>query len=179
MIKIIVERSYYTGEEVSGKGVLRAELIADTAAELAGVTEVGGNVLDFGSIAHAIDDAQILRLDSSGDWRIQTGDDAGKTVDEVVAATSVQSSPKSVQGEQRKNDGIGLEGIDLEKVLNGDEEDEEEPTSEEKDEREPLPEIDEPIDEKGEKKEVAEPEPEPERKESGELKEVSGDDKSE
>ena len=161
MIKIIVERSYYTGEEVSGKGVLRAELIADTAAELADVTEVGGNVLDFGSIAHAVDDAQILRLDSNGDWVIQTGDDAGKTVDEVIAAASVQSSPKSAQGEQRKIDDIALE-----KVLNGDEEDEEEPTGEEKDEREPLPEIDE-------------PEPEPERKESGELKEVSADDRFE
>ena len=176
MIKIIVERSYYTGEEVSGKGVLCAELIADTAAELTGVTEVGGNVLDFGSIAHAVDDAQILRLDSSGDWIIQTGDNAGKTVDEVIAAAaSVQSSPKSAQGEQRKIDGIDL--VDLEKVLNGEEDDEEEPTGEEKDERESLPEIDEPIDEKDEKKEVIEPEPE--RKESGELKEVNADDRFE
>lgn len=175
MIKIIEDRSYYTGEEVSGKGVLRAELIADTAAELAGVTEVGGNKLDFGSIAHAVDDAQILRLDSNGDWVIQTGDNAGQTVDEVVAATSAQSSPKSVQGEQRKIDGIDL--VDLEKALN--EENEKEPTGDEKDEREPLSEIDEPIDEKGEKKEVVEPEPEPERKESGELKEVNADDKPE
>ena len=164
MIKIIEERSYYTGEEVNGKGVLRAELIADTAAELAGVTEVGGNVLDFGSIAHAVDDAQILRLDSSGDWVIQTGDDAGQTVDEVIAAASVQSSPKSAQSKQRKT-----VDIDLEKVLGEDDEEE----------REPLPEIDEPIDEKDEKKEVVEPEPEPERKESDELKEVSADGKSE
>lgn len=95
MIKIIVERSYYTGEEVDGKGVLRAELIADTAAELAGVTEVGGNVLDFGSIAHAIDDAQILRLDSSGDWVIQTGDDAGKTPAEVASSKAALSAPKT------------------------------------------------------------------------------------
>ncbi len=164
MIKIIEQRSYYTGEEINGKGVLRAQLIADTAAELAGVTEAGGNVLDFGSIAHAVDDAQILRLDSSGDWVIQTGDDAGQTVDEVIAAASVQSSPKSAQSEQRKT-----VDIDLEKVLGEDDEEE----------REPLPEIDEPIDEKDEKKEVVEPEPEPERKESDELKEVSADGKSE
>lgn len=175
MIKIIEKRSYYTGEKVNGKGVLRAQLIADTAAELAGVTEQGGVVWDFGSIAHAIDDAQILRLDSNGDWVIQTGDNAGQTVDEVIAAASVQSSPKSAQSEQRKIDGIDL--VDLEKVLNGEEDDEEEPTGEEKDERESLPEIDEPIDEKDEKKEVIEPEPE--RKESGELKEGNGDDKSE
>lgn len=67
MIKIIVERSYYTGEEVSGKGVLRAELIADTAAELTGVTEVGGNVLDFGSIALTAD-GKALMLDSNHVW---------------------------------------------------------------------------------------------------------------
>lgn len=95
MIKIIEERSYYTGEEVNGKGILRAELIADTAAELAGVTEVGGNVLDFGSIAHAIDDAQILRYNSSGDWIIQTGDNAGKTPAEVASSKAALSAPKT------------------------------------------------------------------------------------
>lgn len=95
MIEIIMERSYYTGEEVDGKGVLRAQLIADTAAELAGVTEVGGNKLEFGSIAHAVDDAVILRLDSSGDWIIQTGDDAGKTPAEVASSKAALSAPKT------------------------------------------------------------------------------------
>ena len=68
MIKIIEQRSYYTGEEVNGKGVLRAELIADTAAELTGVTEVGGNALDFGSVALTADGKALL-LDSGGVWR--------------------------------------------------------------------------------------------------------------
>ena len=68
MIKIIEERSYYTGEEVNGKGVLRAELIADTAAELAGVTEQGGVVWDFGSVALTADGKSLL-LDSGGVWR--------------------------------------------------------------------------------------------------------------
>ena len=68
MIKIIEERSYYTGEEVDGKGVLRAELIADTAAELAGVTEQDGVVWDFGSIALTADGKSLL-LDSGGVWR--------------------------------------------------------------------------------------------------------------
>lgn len=156
MIEMMTDRSIFRHSDSAGKPHYRAELIADTAAELAGVTEQGGIVWDFGSIAHAVDDACILSLNSNSDWVIQTGDNAGKTVDEVIAAVSAQSSPKSAQGEQRKND-----GIDLEKVL--DEDDEEEPTGEEKDE----------------KKEIVEPEPEPERKESGELKEVSGDDKSE
>ena len=105
MIKIIEKRSYYTGEEVNGKGVLRAELIADTAAELAGVTEVGGNALDFGSIAHAIDDAQILRLDSNGDWVIQTGDDAGKTPAEVASSKAALSTPKTALTKAIEDDG--------------------------------------------------------------------------
>ena len=122
MIKIIEQRSYYTGEEVNGKGVLRAELIADTAAELTGVTEVGGNVLDFGSVAHAIDDAQILRLDSSGDWVIQTGDDAGKTPAEVASSKTALSAPKTAltktieYSEEIEGDGTGEPLPEVEKI---------------------------------------------------------------
>lgn len=119
MIKIIEKRSYYTGEEVNGKGVLRAELIADTAAELAGVTEVGGNVLDYGSIAHAIDDAQILRLDSNGDWVIQTGDDAGKTPAEVASSKAALSAPKTALTkaiEEIEGDGTGEAFPEIEKT---------------------------------------------------------------
>lgn len=112
MIKIIEDRSYYTGEEVSGKGVLRAELIADTAAELAGVTEVGGNKLDFGSIAHAVDDAQILRLDSSGDWIIQTGDNAGKTPAEVASSKAALSAPKTALTKAAEDDNEYSEEIE-------------------------------------------------------------------
>lgn len=122
MIKIIEERSYYTGEEVNGKGVLRAELIADTAAELTGVTEVGGNVLDFGSIAHAVNDAQILRLDSNGDWVIQTGDDAGKTPAEVASSKAALSAPKTALtktaefSEEIEGDGTGEAFPEVEKT---------------------------------------------------------------
>lgn len=122
MIKIVEKRSYYTGEEVNGKGVLRAELIADTAAELAGVTEVGGNALDYGSIAHAIDDAQILRLDSNGDWVIQTGDDAGKTPAEVASSKAALSAPKTTLtktakfSEEIEGDGTGEAFPEVEKT---------------------------------------------------------------
>ena len=122
MIKITEERRYYTGEEVDGKGVLRAELIADTAAELAGVTEVGGNVLDFGSIAHAVDDAVILRLDSNGDWVIQTGDDAGKTPAEVASSKAALSAPKTAltktaeYSEEIEGDGTGEPLPEVEKT---------------------------------------------------------------
>lgn len=46
----------------------RAQLIADTAAELAGVTEQDGVVWDFGSIALTADGKSLL-LDSGGVWR--------------------------------------------------------------------------------------------------------------
>lgn len=95
MIEILYDRSKYLSRKAGGKQALRAELIADTAAELDGVTEVGENVLVFGSIAHAVDDAQILRLDSSGDWIIQTGDNAGKTPTEVASNKAALFAPKT------------------------------------------------------------------------------------
>lgn len=103
MITILFDRSKYLSRRADGKQELRAELIADTAAELDGVTEVGGNVLVFGSIAHAVDDAQILRLDSSGDWVIQTGDDAGKTPAEVASKAAL-SAPKTALAKAIKDD---------------------------------------------------------------------------
>lgn len=94
MIKMMADKSIRTGTDTNGKPHYRAQLIADTAAELAGVTEQDGVVWDFGSIAHAVDDAQILRLDSSGDWIIQTGDNAGKTPAEVASSRAALSAPK-------------------------------------------------------------------------------------
>lgn len=94
MIEILYDRSKYLSRRADGKQFLRAELIADTAAELDGVTEIGDVVLAFGSIAHAVDDAVILRLDSSGEWIIQTGDDAGKTPTEVASSKAALSAPK-------------------------------------------------------------------------------------
>lgn len=104
MITILFDRSKYLSRRADGKQELRAELIADTAAELDGVTEVGENVLDFGSIAHAVDDAVILRLDSSGDWIIQTGDDAGKTPVEVASSKAALSAPKMALTKAVKDD---------------------------------------------------------------------------
>ena len=103
MITILYGRSKYLSRRADGKQELRAELIADTAAELDGVTEVGEHALVFGSIAHAVDDAQILRLDSSGEWIIQTGDDAGKTPAEVASKAAL-STPKTSLTKAVKDD---------------------------------------------------------------------------
>lgn len=112
MIRILFDRSKYLSRRADGKQELRAELIADTAAELEGVTEVGGNVLVFGSIAHAVEDAQILRLDSSNDWVIQTGDDAGKTPTEAASSKAALSAPKMALTKTIKDDSEYSEGIE-------------------------------------------------------------------
>lgn len=112
MIHILFDRSKYLSRRADGKQELRAELIADTAAELDGVTEVGGNALVFGSIAHAVDDAQILRLDSSNDWIIQTGDDAGKTPAEAASSKAALSAPKMALTKAIKDDNEYSEEIE-------------------------------------------------------------------
>lgn len=66
-IKMMTDKSVYACRDNNGKPHYRAQLIADTAAELAGVTEVGGNTLDFGSIALTAD-GKALMLDSNHVW---------------------------------------------------------------------------------------------------------------
>lgn len=68
MIKMMADKSIYMSSDSNGKPHYRAQLIADTAAELAGVTEVGGVALDFGSIALTADGKSLL-LDSGSVWR--------------------------------------------------------------------------------------------------------------
>lgn len=109
---MMADKSIRTGTDTNGKPHYRAQLIADTAAELAGVTEVGGVALDFGSIAHAVDDAQILRLDSSGDWIIQTGDDAGKTPAEVASSKAAVTKTAEYSEETEGDDAEPLEPVE-------------------------------------------------------------------
>ena len=68
MIEMMADKSIYRGSDNNGKPHYRAQLIADTAAEFAGVTEVGGNVLDFGSVALTADGKSLL-FDSGGVWK--------------------------------------------------------------------------------------------------------------
>jgi len=68
MIEILYDRSKYLSRRADGKQFLRAELIADTAAELTGVTEIGDVVLAFGSLCHTVQDAEIYVLGSDGVW---------------------------------------------------------------------------------------------------------------
>ena len=68
MIEMMTDRSIYRYRSADGKPHYRAQLIADTAAELAGVTEQGGVVWDFGSTALTADGKSLL-LDSAGVWK--------------------------------------------------------------------------------------------------------------
>lgn len=66
-IKMMTDKSVYACRDNNGKPHYRAQLIADTAAELAGVTEQGGVVWDFGSVALTAD-GKALMLDSNHVW---------------------------------------------------------------------------------------------------------------
>ena len=67
MIEMMTDRSIFRHSDSAGKPHYRAELIADTAAELAGVTEQGGIVWDFGSVALTAD-GKVLMLGSDSVW---------------------------------------------------------------------------------------------------------------
>lgn len=64
MIKMLIEQSIKTSED--GRRY-RAQLVADTAAELAGVTGIGGITLDFGSVAMTADGKRCM-IGSDGTW---------------------------------------------------------------------------------------------------------------
>lgn len=68
MIEMMTDRSIYRYRSADGKPHYRAQLIADTAAELAGVTEQGGVAWDFGSTALTADGKSLL-LNSDGVWK--------------------------------------------------------------------------------------------------------------
>lgn len=62
MIKMLIDKSISTGANK-----YRAQLVADTAEELTGVTIVDGITLDFGSVA-LTGDGRLLLLGSDGAW---------------------------------------------------------------------------------------------------------------
>lgn len=76
-IKMMTDKSVYAYRDNNGKPHYRAQLIADTAAELAGVTEQGGVAWDFGSIALTADGKALL-LDSGSTWHdLSDGSEVG------------------------------------------------------------------------------------------------------
>ena len=68
MIKLLKGQSRFLYRDATGKEHFEAMLVCDTAAELAGVTELDGAVLDMGSSAYAVNDAMFYVPDSEGEW---------------------------------------------------------------------------------------------------------------
>lgn len=67
MIRLITERSTFLKRDSEGKEHFLAQLTADEADELEGVTEQGNRVFDPHSVALCAD-GKVLMLDSEGDW---------------------------------------------------------------------------------------------------------------
>lgn len=67
MIELVSTNSRYLHRDTDGKELCVGELVCDTFAELAGVTEVGNVRLHFGSTAISAD-GEVCLLDSAGVW---------------------------------------------------------------------------------------------------------------
>lgn len=67
MIEVTREKSVYKD------GSVLAILTSDTSSELAGVTEVGGKLLHFGSFAIIAKEGEVCLFDSDGKWHKSDG----------------------------------------------------------------------------------------------------------
>lgn len=74
MIEVTREKIVYKD------GSVLAILTSDTSSELAGVTEVGGKLLHFGSFAIVAKEGEVCTFDSGGKWH--TSDGTEVTADE-------------------------------------------------------------------------------------------------
>ena len=72
MIKFIVEKSTFLYRDSTGREHYRGAVVADTCAELAGVTVIGTVVLEFGTVALAGKDGEACMLMSDGKWYKQS-----------------------------------------------------------------------------------------------------------
>ena len=72
MIKFIAEKSTFLYRDSTGREHYRGAVVADTCAELAGVTVIGNVELEFGSVALCAD-GELCMLDSEGTWHKKDG----------------------------------------------------------------------------------------------------------
>ena len=72
MIKFIAEKSTFLYRDTVGREHYRGAVVADTCAELAGVTVIGSVELGFGSVALCAD-GELCVLDSEGVWHKKDG----------------------------------------------------------------------------------------------------------
>lgn len=68
MIKFLKGQSRFLYRDSAGKEHFEAMLVCDTAAELAGVTELDDCVLEYGTIAIAAKESKLVIFASDNKW---------------------------------------------------------------------------------------------------------------
>lgn len=99
-VKMMRGRSQFLFRDKAGKEHFRAEVVADTAAELTGAEVIENIVLEMGSIAYAVRDAVFLGIDSEGTWYKSTDDpETAGTLSTASTAKASLSSAKLTLGD--------------------------------------------------------------------------------
>lgn len=91
-VKMMRGRSQFLFRDKAGKEHFRAEIIADTAAELTGAEVIEDIVCEMGSVAYAVQDALFLVIDSEGTWYSSTEDPDSETTGTLSTASTAKAS---------------------------------------------------------------------------------------
>lgn len=70
-VKMMRDRSIFLYRDKAGKSHFRAEVVADTAAELTGADVIENIVLEMGSAALVVNKSSVYVLNSEGVWKEQ------------------------------------------------------------------------------------------------------------
>lgn len=99
-VKMMRGRSQFLFRDKAGKEHFRAEVTADTAAELTGAEVIENIVFEMGSVAYAVHDAEFLAIDSTGTWYKSTDDpETAGTLSTTSTAKASLSSAKPMIGD--------------------------------------------------------------------------------
>jgi len=99
-VKMMRGRSQFLFRDKAGKEHFRAEVIADTAADLTGAEVIENIVLEMGSVAYAVRDAVFLAIDSTGTWYKSADDpETAGTLSTTSTAKASLSSAKPMIGD--------------------------------------------------------------------------------
>lgn len=96
-VKMMRDRSIFLYRDKAGKSHFRAEIVADTAAELTGAEVIEDIVCEMGSVAYAVHDAVFLVIDSAGTWyRADDPETAGTLSTASTAKASLPSAKLTI-----------------------------------------------------------------------------------
>lgn len=72
MLKVLKDKSLYLYRDASGKQHIRAQIVAGTCSELAGVTEIDDMTFEYGSAALCGKEGELCVLLEDGKWYKQS-----------------------------------------------------------------------------------------------------------